>query len=117
MRRILHQAQPGVAVNVAGEGVQAEGRTRGQGEDIAARGIHHHHRARQPGHRPLRRLLHAAVHRGDDLGTGPRLLALHQLHRASQRVDLDALAAVTAAQMLVEQTLQPGLARSCRRAR
>ena len=67
------------------------------------------------GHRPLRRFLDAAVDRGDDLGARVGLLAPHDLHRPAEGVHLDALAAVAAAQVLVEEPLEAATARSCRR--
>ncbi len=79
-------------------------------EHVAVARIHHDHRAGLAGHRPLRRLLDAPVDRGDDLGARIGLLAPHDLHRAAERVHLDALAAVAAAQVLVEQPLEAGLA-------
>ncbi len=107
--RILHQAEPFLAFEVAGEAVQRKGRARGQREHVAIARVHHHHRARLPGHGLLGHLLDAAIDRRDHLGAGIRLLATHQLHRPAHRVDLDALAPVAPAQVVVEQPLQTRL--------
>ena len=62
-----------------------------------------------PSHRALGHLLNAAVDRGDDLGARVGLLAAHDLHLPAEGVHLDALATVSAAQVLVEQALEPRL--------
>src|SRR5213076_234351 len=61
-------------------------------------------------HRLFRGLLNATVHRGNHLRARARLALLDQAHGAAHRVDLDPLAAVLAAQILVEQPLETALA-------
>src|SRR5207247_2359047 len=65
---------------------------------------------RVPFHRLFRGLLNATVHRGNRLRARARLALLDQAHGAAHRVDLDPLAAVLAAQILVEQPLETALA-------
>ena len=62
-----------------------------------------------PSMAPLGHFLHAPIDGGDDLGAGMRLGGLDQPHLPAHRVDLEALAAVLAAQELVEQALEPAL--------
>ena len=111
---IAHELEPLLAAEVAGEPVERKGGARGHRQHVAVARIHHDHRPGTPGHRALRHLLNAPVDRGDDLGARVGLLAPHDLHLPAEGVHLDALAAVSAAQVLVEQALEPGSARSCR---
>ena len=73
------------------------------------RGIHDHHRARVAVHGPLGRLLDAAIDGGDHLRARRRLRALDDAELAARGVDLDALAAVLAAQVVVEEPLESRL--------
>src|SRR5206468_8979475 len=61
-------------------------------------------------HRALGRLLDPAIDRRDHLRTRVGLGLLHAANRAPHRVDLDALSAVLAAQVLVEEPLEAALA-------
>src|SRR5262245_7155 len=108
--RILYHTQPGFAIDGPGEAVDLEGRRGHHREHIAVARIHDDDGAGLALHRALGRLLDPTVDRRDDLGAGVRLGLLHPANRASHRVDLDALAAVLAAQMLVEKPLESGLA-------
>ena len=107
---IPHELEPLLAVEVAREAVEREGRARGQGEDVATSRVENDHGAGLARHRALGRLLDAPIHRGDDLGAGIRLLPPHDLHLPAQGVDLDTLAAVATAEVFVEKALQPRLA-------
>ena len=104
---ILDHPQPGVAVDGAREAIDLEGRRGHHRQDVAVAGIHHDHGAGVALHGLLGGLLDPAVDRGDDLGPGWGSVVLDQPHLAAHGVHLDALAAVLAAQELVEQPLQP----------
>ena len=82
---------------------------RGHRQHVAVARIHHDHRPGAPGHRALSHLLNAPVDRGDDLGARVGLLAPHDSHLPAEGVHLDALAAISAAQVFVEQALKPRL--------
>ena len=107
--RVLHQTQPLVAVDVPGETIEGERGTRRQSQHVAITRIHDHHRAGLARHRLLRHFLDPAIDGGDDLGPRVGLLAPHHLHRPTQGVDLDPLASVPAAQVLVQEPLQARL--------
>ena len=101
--------EPLVAAEGAGEPVERKGRARGHRQHVAVARIHHDDRPGMSGHRALGHLLNAPVDRGDDLGARVGLLAPHDFHLPAERIHLDALAAVSAAQVLVEQALEPRL--------
>src|SRR6267378_4186057 len=61
-------------------------------------------------HRSLGRLLDPAIDRRDHLRARVGLGLLHAANRTPHRVDLDALSAVLAAQVLVEEPLEAALA-------
>src|SRR5262249_19162993 len=107
--RILHDAQPRVAVDGAGEAVDLEGGRRDHREDVAVARIHHDDRARFAFHEPLGASLYAAIHgraaRRPGMGPG----GLHEPHGPAHRVHLDPLAAILTAQELVEETFEPRL--------
>ncbi len=107
--RVLHQAQPLVAVDVPGEAIERERGTRRQGQHVAVARIQDDHRAGLARHRLLGDLLDPAIDGGDDLGSRIRLLAAHHLHRPAHGVDLDPLAPVPATQVLVQESLQARL--------
>ena len=108
--RVLDHAQPRAPIDRLREAVDVEGGRRDHRQEIAVAWIHHDDRARVPLHRPFRGLLNATVHGGDHLRARARLALLDQAHGAAHRVDLDTLAAVLPAQVLVEQPLEAALA-------
>src|SRR5919108_2552485 len=107
--RVLHHAQPGLAVDGPGKAIDLERRRRDHGQHVAIARIHDHPRAGVALHRLLGRLLDASIDGGDDLRARMRLRRLDQPHRTAHGVDLDALTTVLAAQELVEQSLEPAL--------
>src|SRR4029453_15566633 len=102
--------QPGVAMRGPGEAGALEGGRRHHREHVAVARIHDDDGARLALHRALGRLLDPAVDRRDHLRARGRLVLLPPANRAPPRIDLDALAAVLAAQMLVEEPLEARLA-------
>src|SRR5262249_35431410 len=107
--RILHDAQPRVAVDGAGEAVDLEGGRRGHREDGAVARVHHRDRAPFAFHELPGDFRYAGIHGGDDLRAGMRLGGLHEPHGPAHRVHLDPLAAILTAQELVEETYEPRL--------
>ena len=107
--RIAHESPPIFAVEVPGEPIQGECRTGGHRQHIAIARVHHHHGARVSRHGLFGRLLDPPVDAGDHLAAGVGLVALHDLDRPPEGIDLDAFAPIPAAQVLVQQPLQTGL--------
>src|SRR5438445_176073 len=108
--RILDHAHPRIAIDRASEAIDLERRRRHHREDVAAARIHDDDRAGQAVHGALGGLLDAAIDRRDHLRPSMRLGLLHPPDRAAHRVDLDPLAAVLTAQVLVEEALEAALA-------
>ena len=108
--RVLHHAQPRVAIDGAGEAIDLERGRGDHGQHVAVARVHHHDGARLAVHQLLGDLLHAAVDRRHHLRARIRLGGLHESYGPAHRVHLDALAAVLAAQELVEQPLESRLA-------
>src|SRR5213594_2120079 len=109
MLGILNNAEPRRPVDRPGEPIDLERRRRDERADVAATGVHDHDRAGLAFHRLFGGFLDAPVDGRDDLRAGMRIGVLHHAHGSAQRVDLDPLATVTAAQELVEQPLEPAL--------
>ena len=108
-RRVLHQRKPRLAVERSARIARREGRVRGQGEHVAVARIHDHDRARARAQGVLGRLLDPPVDRRPHVRAGLRLLPVEDADQPPVGVDLDLLAAVAAAQVLVEEPLEPGL--------
>ena len=106
---ITHDGEPRVTIDRPREAVDGEGRRRRHRQDVAVSRIHHDDRSGATLQGLLRGLLDAPVDRGDDLGARMGLRLLDEPDRPSHRVDLDALAAVAAPEILVEQPFEPGL--------
>src|SRR4030095_15548135 len=107
---VAHEPSPFLAVEVPGELVEAERRTRRHRQYVAVARMHHDARAGMALHGALSRFLDASVDARDHLTTGIRLFAPHDLNGPAQRVDLDALASVRPAQVLVQEAFKTGLA-------
>ncbi len=109
MGRILDDGQPCRAIDGAREAVDVEGRRGDHGQHVAVARIQDHHGPRVSGHGLLGRLLDAAVDGGDDLCPRSRLRTPDDTQVAPERIDLDALAPVLTSQVVIEQSLEPGL--------
>jgi hypothetical protein len=110
MIRVLHEPDPGGPVDGPGEAVDLEGRGGHHGQHVTAARVHDHHGAGPALHGRFGRLLDAPVHGGHDLGPGTGLGLLDDAHGPAQHVHLDALAAVAASEVFVEQALETALA-------
>ena len=90
--------------------IRIEGRARRHGEHVAVVGIEGDDRPGAIAQRLLRRALQIEVDGEHESVPGQRFLLVEDAQLASERVDLDLLAAVDATQLLVADLLQTRLA-------
>ena len=110
MARMLGQLAPALRLDAAGELVGIEGGTADHGQHVAVARIERDDRAGFVAERRLGRLLQVEVDAQHQRVAGDRLFLVEHAQLAAERVDLDLLAAVHAAQVRLPRLLEPRLA-------